>query len=151
MTNAQKWVAGFLILFVFLFVLLKITEDEETVSSTEQYNQEQQQQQQEEESKFTGDEKQDGLTLIQNNGCTSCHGQDLKGTNLAPGLYNVSQHWDRKGLINYLRNPDEYSGDDRFEKLSEEYSTIMPGYDNLEVKELGKMSDYLLSLDQKND
>lgn len=86
MTNAQKWVAGFLLLFVIFFVLGKITEDDGTTSNTEQYMEEQQQ----EESEFTGG-NQDGLTLIQNNGCTSCHGNDLKGTNLAPTLYTAGK------------------------------------------------------------
>ena len=150
MTNAQKWVAGFLLLFVIFFVLGKITEDDGTTTSTEQYMGEQQGQQ-EEDSKFS-EEQQSGLTLIKNNGCTSCHGNDLKGTNLAPSLYTAGKYWDRDGLINYLRNPSDFSGEDRFEELKQKYNnTIMPSYGNLNVKDLGKMADYILSLEEGNN
>ena len=78
----------------------------------------------------------------------SCHGNDLKGRqNLGPGLYNAAEHFNRDELINYLRNPSDYSGDPRFDEYANQFKNIMmPSYDNLEVKDLGKIADYILSL-----
>jgi len=137
MTNAQKWVAGFLALFLIIFILGRITmKDEHIPTMHENYE--------------SGNSEQageiDGLTLIQQNGCTACHGGDLNGTQMAPALVNIKQHWTRDGLINYLRNPSAYSGDARFDEYRAKYKNIMmPSYGNLDVKDLGKMAEYLLT------
>lgn len=147
MTNAQKWVAAVLILFIALFLLDKFTgNDEELIDGVEFYGDNGTG-----ETQNTGDKPQstDGLTLINNNGCISCHGADLQGTNLAPSLYNADEYWDRAGLINYLRNPNDFSGDDRFEAYKDKYNVIMPAYGNIDVKDLGKMADYILNLKEE--
>ena len=65
---------------------------------------------------------------------------------MAPALINIKQHWTRDGLINYLRNPSSYSGDARFDEYRTKYKNIMmPSYGNLDVKDLGKMVEYLLT------
>ena len=141
MTNSQKWVAAFLVVFVVLFALQKLTENEDLeFEETEFYNPETQ----------TAEEVDvDGSQLIKNFGCLSCHGQDMNGTNLAPALVGLSDYWSRDGLINYLRNPSSYSGDDRFEEYKKTFKGIvMPSYSNKDVKELGKIADYLMSLDK---
>jgi len=136
MTNAQKWVALFLGVFVALFLLAKLTQSEETDINEEDYypsnNTEQ-------------TSSQDGITLLQNTGCLGCHGTDLQGTNLAPALAGLDQHWDRDGLINYLRNPASYSGDERFEDYKKQFpNVVMPSYSNVDVKKLGQIADFLL-------
>ncbi len=139
MTNAQKWVAAFLALFVVLFLIQKATEDDEIYDDFDFYG---------------GEEVQsspdDGaLSIINRMNCVSCHGVDLKGTNLGPSLYKVKEYWSRDNLINYLRNPVSYSGDERFEAYKKEYNSIMPSYSNYDVKDLGKVADYLLGLEDK--
>lgn len=135
MTNAQKWVSAFLVLFLLLFILGRVTKKEEVMpvmKNNENYTPQ-------------AGEK-DGLTLIQQNGCITCHGGDLNGTQMAPALVNIKQHWTRDGLINYLRNPSSYSGDARFDEYRAKYKNIMmPSYGNLDVKDLGKISEYLLT------
>ncbi len=137
MTNAQKWVAGFLALFIILFLLGKFTKKDDPIPTmTENYSSENTEQTAE----------VDGLTLIQQKGCITCHGGDLNGTQMAPALINIKQHWTRDGLINYLRNPSSYSGDARFDEYRTKYKNIMmPSYGNLDVKDLGKMVEYLLT------
>lgn len=136
MTNAQKWVAAFLGLFLVLFFLGRITQKEEEFPMMDENYYEQSTQRIEEV---------DGFTLIKQTGCTACHGTNLEGTNMAPGLVNIKQHWSRDGLINYLRNPSSYSGDNRFKEYKLKYKNIiMPSYSNIDVKDLGKMADYLL-------
>jgi hypothetical protein len=138
MTNAQKWVAVFLVLFVILFIIGKATKEEEGFGDTDFYG----------ESSEAAPELS-GLELIKNVGCMRCHGEDLKGTALAPGLYEAKELFGRNELINYLRNPSAYDGDERFEKYRDKYSsTIMPSYANQDVKDLGKIADYLLSLEK---
>ncbi len=136
MTNAQKWVAAFLGLFLILFILGRVTKEEETTPvMNENYVPQQQQ---------PSSQDADGLTLIKQNGCITCHGQDLNGTKMAPALVNIKEHWTRDGLLNYLRNPSAYSGDSRFDEYREKYKGIvMPSYGNLDVKDLGKIAEYL--------
>ena len=137
MTNAQKWVAAFLALFLILFILNRITQKEE-IKPTINFNKNSQNTEQ------TGDV--DGLTLIRQNGCTTCHGQNLEGTQMAPALVNINEHWSRDALINYLRNPSAYSGSKRFDEYCAKYKNIMmPSFGNLDVKDLGKIAEYLLT------
>lgn len=137
MTNAQKWVAAFLGLFLLLFILGRVTKKEETMPvANENYNEQSSQQPAE----------VDALTLIKQNGCVTCHGQDLEGTKMAPALINIKKHWSRDALINYLRNPRAYNGDERFDAYRKKYKGIvMPSFGNLDVKDLGKISEFLLT------
>jgi cytochrome c553 len=139
MTNAQKWMSAFLVLFLVLFILSRLTMKEEVVHHTmnEGYNEQTAQQ---------NETDIDGFTLIKQNGCVTCHGQNLEGTNMAPAIAGMSEFWSRDKLINYLRNPSSYSGDKRFQEYKLKYKNIvMPSYGNLDVKDLGKMVDYLLT------
>ena len=142
MTNAQKWVAVFLAVFIFLFALSVLVkkDDVPTHEDMENYVQD--------GSSESSVQEVSGLTLIKQNACTSCHGQDLKGNgNLGPSLYNAKAHWTRDELINYLRNPSDYSNDPRFAKYSTRFKNIMmPSFENLDVKDLGMMAEYILNL-----
>ena len=144
MTNTQKWVALFVAAFAILFFLTRITRDEteELPDDYEFYGGEQNGSAVSAQADGTGP-----MALITKTGCVTCHGADLKGGNMAPGLYNLTKYWERDGLINYLRNPSSYSGDDRFKEYKEQYNVIMPAYNNIDVKELGVIADYLLSLE----
>jgi hypothetical protein len=136
MTKSQIWVASFLVLFLILFGLTQISKKEHLGSSEGlmQGNE-----------NPSGNKEQTALSLIKANGCTSCHGKDLKGTNLGPGLIGVKQYWSsRDDLINYLRNPSSYMDKDRFKSYKEKYSSVvMPSFNNVDVKNLGIIADYL--------
>jgi len=135
MTNAQKWVAAFLGLFLVLFLLGRLTSKEEPQIP---------QTMGEQPTQVSGEV--DGLTMINQIGCTSCHGDNLQGSKLAPQLVNLKQFWTRDALINYLRNPQSYSRDVRFDDYRSKYkNVIMPSYGNIDVKELGKIAEYLLT------
>jgi hypothetical protein len=138
MTKPQIWVAALLVVFILLFMLQRLTKEEETHRdlSSQMNNQ-------------TTEESTNELTaeqLITNFGCTNCHGSDLAGTNLAPGLNNLSQYWGKGSLLAYLRNPNDYMDEERFQEYREEYpNQIMPPYGNKNIKDLGKIVDYLLA------
>lgn len=84
--------------------------------------------------------------LIGRLGCTNCHGQNLEGTKMGPALANLSSHWNKTELTNYLRNPAAYSNNARFKSYKQQYpNVIMPAFGNVNVQELGKISEYLLS------
>ena len=140
MTNAQKWIAAFLGIFLFLFVLSKVTKKNDNYfEETENYENKTEEPAQE----------ISGLTLINRVGCTNCHGNDLKGTKLAPNLHGVQEFWPtRDALINYLRNPQSYSRDERFEEYKKQYRTMMPAFNNVDIKDLGKIADHILSLEE---
>jgi cytochrome c2 len=144
MTKPQIWVAAFLVLFILLFVLSRVTkEDHSTTNSTIGSPNPQ-----------TDMSSQD-LTaeqLVSKLSCTTCHGPDLNGTKMGPSLYHVSEYWTRDKLINYLRNPTSFSDTKRFQKYTEEFpGMIMPTFGHINVKDLGKIADYLLRLKPEKD
>ncbi|MCW9065484.1 MAG: cytochrome c, partial [Ignavibacteriaceae bacterium] len=134
----QIWVAAFLAAFILLFILQKATKKEEapTRDLSSQMNN---QMMEENTTELTGEQ------LVSNFGCTNCHGGNLQGTQLAPALTNLSQYWGKDNLISYLRNPGDYMNDARFQDYKQKYpSQIMPSYGNKNIKDLGKIVDYLL-------
>jgi cytochrome c553 len=138
MTKPQIWVAAFLAAFILLFMLQKLTKDEEPPRDlSSQMNS---QMTEENTNELTAEQ------LITNFGCTNCHGNDLAGTNLAPRLKNLSEYWGKESLLAYLRNPNDFMNDPRFKEYKEKYpNQIMPPYGNKNIKDLGKIVDYLLS------
>jgi mono/diheme cytochrome c family protein len=139
MTKPQIWVAAFLAAFILLFILQKATKKEEapTRDLSSQMNN---QMIEENTTELTAEQ------LVSNFGCTNCHGSDLAGTTLAPALKNLSQYWGKETLLNYLRNPNDFMNDARFQEYKQKYpSQIMPSYGNKNIKDLGKIVDYLLA------
>ncbi len=138
MTKPQIWVAAFLVLFILLFALSRATKEDNTTNSAigspnPQSNMSSQD--------LTAEQ------LVSKLSCTTCHGTDLKGTKMGPSLYRVSESWTRDKLINYLRNPTSFSDTERFQKYTEEFpGMIMPTFGHINVKDLGKIADYLLKL-----
>lgn len=139
MTKPQIWVAAFLAAFILLFMLQRLTKEEETPSDLSSSMNNQMTEETSTGSDLTAEQ------LITNFGCTNCHGNDLAGTKLAPGLINLSQSWGKESLLNYLRNPNDFMNDERFKEYREKYpNQIMPPYGNKNIKDLGKIVDYLL-------
>ncbi|HHE65214.1 MAG TPA: cytochrome c [Bacteroidetes bacterium] len=135
MTKPQIWVASFLVLFILLFIIGRITKEEEIFKpiSTENFND------QSSSEDLTAEE------LIANFGCTNCHGVGLNGTKQGPALKDINQKFGRGELIAYLRNPNSFMGSDRFLKYREQFpGVVMPNFGNKDVKDLGKIADYLL-------
>jgi cytochrome c2 len=138
MTKPQIWVAAFLAAFILLFILQKITKEEEAPRNLS--NQMNKQMTEENTNDLTAEQ------LISNFGCTNCHGSDLAGTKMAPALKNLSEHWGKESLLNYLRNPNDFMDDARFQEYREKYpNQIMPPFGNKNIKDLGKIVDYLLT------
>lgn len=138
MTKPQIWVAAFLAAFILLFILQKATKKEEAPRDlSSQMNDPMTEQ---------GTTELSGQQLISNFGCTNCHGGDLAGTKLAPALKNLSQYWGKESLLNYLRNPNDFMNDDRFKEYRNKYpGQIMPDFGEKNIKDLGKIVDYLLA------
>jgi cytochrome c2 len=138
MTKPQIWVAVFLLLFIVLFLLGRITQKEEPIKDFSGMNNQSMGEQNTTE--LSGDK------LVQSFGCINCHGPDLAGTNMGPSLKGIKQYWSsRDNLINYLRNPNSFMDKDRFREYKQRFPNgIMPSYGNKDVKDLGKIADYLL-------
>jgi len=140
MTKPQIWVAAFLVLFILLFMLQKLTQKEETHRDLSNQMSGQMM-----EENTTGSDLS-AEQLISNFGCTNCHGGDLQGTQMAPALTNLSRYWGKETLLNYLRNPNDFMNQERFIEYKEKYpNQIMPPYGNKNIKDLGKIVDYLLA------
>jgi cytochrome c2 len=138
MTKSQIWVSAFLLIFLVLFLMVQLTKNDD-ISQAPTGNPMPQ-----------TDISSDAITpagLISRLGCRGCHGADLEGTRMGPPLQNMAQYWSRDELINYLRNPNSYMDKERFRKFQQDYpGIIMPSFSNVDVKDLGTISDYLLQL-----
>jgi hypothetical protein len=138
MTKPQIWVAAFLAAFILLFILQKVTKKE--VAPTRDLSSQMNNQMSEENTT-----ELTAAQLISNFGCTNCHGGELQGTQMAPALTNLSQHWGKESLLNYLRRPEDFMDEARFQEYKQKYpNQIMPPYNNKNIKDLGKIVDYLL-------
>lgn len=136
MTKPQIWVAVFLVLFILLFIIGRITKEEEVFKPISTENSDNQSL----AKNLTAEE------LITNFGCVSCHGVDLNGTKKGPALKNISEKFARGELIAYLRNPNSFMGLERFLKYKEQFpGIVMPNFGNKDVKDLSKIADYLLA------
>ncbi len=137
MTKPQIWIATFLVLFIILFLISRLTKEPAT-DQTGPMNSTVPQ---------TGmsSENLSPKELVAKLGCISCHGNDLQGTRMGPSLQNVAEYWSRDKLINYLRNPTSFSDTERFQKYVDQFpGMIMPSFNNIDIKDLGKIADYLL-------
>ena len=113
MTKPQIWVSAFLAVFILLFILGRLTKKEEAPRDLSSQMNKQMTEENTEE--LTADQ------LINNFGCTNCHGSNLAGTALAPELKNLSQYWGKESLLSYLRNPNNYMDEDRFKDYRKKY------------------------------
>lgn len=139
MTKPQIWVAAFLGLFLLLFVLQRFVKKDEPATNPGMGPMMQQQQ-------STSSKELSGEELFGSFGCVNCHAANLAGTKLGPPLQNLTQFWGRDNLINYLRNPNSYMSSDRFKEYRKQYTNqMMPSFGNKNVKDLGKIADYLLT------
>lgn len=136
MTKTQIWLASFLILFLLLFFLEQITDKQK--NSTEQISNPVPQ-------TNLSSQEMSPAELMNKLGCTNCHGTDLNGTKIGPDLHNISQYWSKKNLINFLRNPSANLTSNRLNEYREKYpDVLMPSFENIDVKDLGKIAEYLL-------
>ena len=141
MTKPQIWIAAFLGLFLILFILSRVTDQgifnktpQKVTGMTEQ------------QSPQTNNQPLTAAEMVSTFGCTTCHGTDLAGTEKGPRLSDLKKFWSRDDLINYLRNPSSYMDSERFVKYQQKYkSYIMPSFNNINIKDLGKIADYLLT------
>ena len=135
MTKPQIWVASFLVLFIILFIIGRLTKEKEPVNNIPQ-------------GEVTNESSSENLTaeeMIVNFGCVNCHGQELQGTMQGPALKNLSQYYSRKDLISYLRNPQSFMSSARLREFREQFPNVMmPNFSNKNIKDLGKLADYLL-------
>ncbi len=138
MTKTLVWILVFLGAFAALFFLQHLTKDYGTSSTEPGYT--------EASGDTTNVAGVGGSELVSQFGCLNCHGNDLAGTPAAPPLTGLSKYYDREGLISYLRNPDKNKTGARFDEYKTKYASgIMPAYGNKDLKDLGKIADYLLS------
>lgn len=139
MTKSQIWVAAFLGLFLLLFLLSRVTDNSDLFNKNKPGG-----------TSMMGQSQQSGehlspAEMISSLGCVNCHGTDLSGTNKGPALVKLQDNWSRQELINYLRNPQSFMSSDRFQEYKKQYpGEMMPSFGNIDIKDLGKIADYLL-------
>ena len=142
MTNAQKWVASFLVMFILLLVLSKMTDRQG--SETETYDVENI------EATETQSTEIDIENLLGSNRCFTCHGSDLNGTGMGPSLANVAENWKKQSLVSYFQNPKAFLSNARMAVLKEQYNRDMPAQERMTIEELEAVAEYLLNRKQRD-
>jgi len=139
MTKTQIWLAGFLAVFFLLLVLGRLFKNDSDSKPKTSGNM-MSQQQSAEQGDLSAEE------LINKFACAGCHGAGLSGGPNGPALAGLKTEWSRDNLINYLRNPNSFMDKDKFKAYRGKYSnTLMPPFNNVDIKDLGKIADYLLT------
>jgi cbb3-type cytochrome oxidase cytochrome c subunit len=77
----------------------------------------------------------EGGYLVLQQSCLNCHAVAGFGKEVAPDLTNVGKKHDKKWFIANLKNPQQFAPE-----------SLMPKFDFLSEEQLGKMADYLVSL-----
>ena len=140
MTKPQIWTAAFLLLFIILFVLGRITNEDSFLRRSPEMNMTPPSDDEMQTKNLSGEE------MFNTFGCVNCHGVDLNGTAKGPKLQNISSNFSRDKLIAYLRNPSSFMNTERFQKYRKQYpQMMMPGFGNKNIKDLGKLADFLLT------
>ena len=135
MTNAQKWVSIFLVLFILLLVLSKLTSrSEDEASNIDEYN------------STPTEQMSQAEILISNNKCMDCHGSNLDGSASGPSLTSVGQDWKKEDLLTFLKNPRAFSDDFRVQRHKNKYRMGMTAVDKLNDEELNVLADHLMNL-----
>jgi len=137
MTNAQKWVSAFLVLFILLLVLSKMTDRQE--NETETYATENVEATQNQPAEIDID------YLLGSNRCYTCHGKDLNGTGMGPSLAKISESWKKQSLVSYFQNPKAFLSNPRMAVLKEKYNREMPAQEKMSMEELEAVAEFLLN------
>jgi mono/diheme cytochrome c family protein len=134
MTNAQKWVVIFFAMFIVLLFISFATNDNDETNIDQQTT----------EAKASAEVS--GMEIYNSAGCASCHGKNLEGTENGPSLEKISERWSKTELVTFLRNPDDFSKDERILKSKKNFpNSFMPSFNSIDAKKLGKLSEFLLS------
>ncbi len=134
MTNAQKWVFLFFALFIVFLAITYISNKEDDSSTNIS------------DAQLVAESTIKGETIYKEAGCASCHGENLLGTKNGPSIVKLSESWSKKELVNFLRNPDEFSNDKRILQVKGKFgNSFMPSFNTIDAQKLGKLAEYLLS------
>ncbi len=83
------------------------------------------------------------IYVLQN--CKLCHEPDGSGSDRAPALGGLREHWTRDRLVLYLFDPAPIiAADPRLKELEDTHSLPMPRYHNLTEEQRGVLADWLL-------
>ncbi len=78
-----------------------------------------------------------GAYLVYQNNCINCHAIAGAGKEIAPDLTHIAkEHGDKEWLIKNLINPQQFAPE-----------SLMPKFDKLPEEDLGKIAEYLLTLE----
>lgn len=87
-----------------------------------------------------------GSGLYKRWNCGACHGEYGGGSSTGPPLKNLSTHWKRKRLADYLANPNEFNM--RLDSLAKRYRPVaMPAFQEMSEEERGDLAAYILTFD----
>ncbi len=87
-----------------------------------------------------------GAQIYELQNCANCHGEEGAGTSRGPALRELSRHWTRERLVDYLADPQAVAAvDPRLRARGREFSSEMGPYDNLTAEQRGVLADWLLA------
>jgi cytochrome c2 len=77
--------------------------------------------------------------------CGGCHGNRRQGSEKAPPLDALRDHWSADELALYLRQPGQYAQDRRLQRLARRYPAEMAGLPAAHPDRLHDLVAFLLS------
>lgn len=129
MSGSQKWIGIILAAFVILFILVKVLPLNETPGDETDTTP---------DDNYSTESTIDVSSIIEDEGCYVCHGEDFAGSDNAPALKNLSSKYTAGALTVYLKNPVKTS--------KVEYPMEMPGIEDLDDASVKALAEYLLKL-----
>jgi len=83
--------------------------------------------------------------IVEVSRCTSCHGENLEGSEKAPSLANLQANWDRSSLAAFLADPEAARAKNpRLQIFDTMYGSPMPSYDHLTLAHRTTLAAWLL-------
>jgi mono/diheme cytochrome c family protein len=79
--------------------------------------------------------------------CSMCHGDDARGSDLAPALADLGGFWDEDRLVRYLENPAAFiESNPAFDQRRDTvYEIEMPAYDHVPEDDRRLLARWLLT------
>ena len=89
--------------------------------------------------------KKSGEQLFKERGCATCHGADLKGTQMAPALQSNKKKWKKEALIQYITNPAaEKKKYPRLVEMSKNYTMMQMPPNKMDAQQMKALVDFLM-------
>jgi len=85
--------------------------------------------------------------LFESESCSTCHGPDAEGSDLAPALRSLAGYWDEARIVRYLEDPEAFrAAEPEFDRRRDtEYDLDMPAFGHIPLEDRTTLARWLLT------